>query len=61
MGLVSKLTIGVVLLSLYASFIHRPIPADVPDKAYFQILVDYLSAVELAVSMLVFLINNSGV
>ena len=52
MGWFSKLTIFFAMLSLYASFVHRPIPADVPDKAYFQFIVDYLSAVEIAVSMI---------
>ena len=50
MGIVTKLTYLIGFLSLYASFIHRPIPADVPNSLHFQFLVDYLSAVEVMVS-----------
>lgn len=42
-------TLAIVLAS-FGYFVHRPIPADVPNQIHFQVLVDYLSAVESAVS-----------
>ena len=32
MGWFSKLTLFFAMLSLYASFVRRPVPVDVPDK-----------------------------
>ena len=39
-------------LAYLAYYIHYPIPANIPDTYYFQVIVDHLSAAEFIVSIL---------